>query len=89
MELKRKIKELIIRTLEINDVTPEDIDDSAPIFENTLLGLDSLDAAEIAVALQSNYGVRIDDQNLARQVLFSIDTIADFVRANGNSEACA
>ena len=88
MDLKRKIKELILRTLEINDVAPEDIEDSAPIFENTLLGLDSLDAAEIAVALQANYGVRIDDQNLARQVLHSIDTIEAFVRTNGCVEAC-
>lgn len=88
MDLNRKIKELILQTLEIQDVAPEEIEDSAPIFENTLLGLDSLDAAEIAVALQSAYGVRIDDQNLARQVLHSIDTIAEFVRANGCLEAC-
>jgi len=88
MELKRKIKELILRTLEINDVTPDDIDDAAPIFENERLGLDSLDAAEIAVALQAHYGVRIDDQNLAREVLHSIDTIAAFVQANGCAEGC-
>lgn len=87
MELKSQIKELILKTLEIRDVSPDDIDNASPIFENAQLGLDSLDAAELAVALQSNYGVRIDDQNLARAVLHSIDTIAEFILANGRAQA--
>jgi acyl carrier protein len=82
MELKRKIKELILETLDIRDVAPADMDDAAPLFANSLLALDSLDAAELAVALQASYGVRIDNQELARAVLHSVDSIADFVRAN-------
>jgi acyl carrier protein len=81
-ELKQEVKQLIIDSLEIPDVTPEQIDDTAPIMMDNLLALDSVDALELVVALQRKYGVRIDDQNLARNVLHSIDTIAEFVENN-------
>ncbi len=77
-ELKREIKVLIIETSKIPDIQPEDIIDDAPIFGEGL-GLDSIDSLEIVLALQKKYGVGIDDQNLARNILQSIDTIADFV----------
>jgi acyl carrier protein len=77
-ELKREIKVLIIETSKIPDIQPEDIVDDAPIFGEGL-GLDSIDSLEIVLALQKKYGVGIDDQNLARNILQSIDTIADFV----------
>ena len=80
--LNREIKQLIIDSLKIADVTPDDIEDGAPIFGNPKLELDSLDAVELFVALQKRYGVKIDDQNLARDVLQSVDRIAEFVRAN-------
>ena len=81
-DLGHEIKEMILNVLHIPDVRAEDIDESSPIFENPLLGLDSVDALEIVVGLHRNYGVRIDDQNLARNVLQTIDTIAEFVEAN-------
>lgn len=87
MELKRTIKELILSTLDIADVTPDEIDDATSLFANDLLALDSLDAAELAVALQARYGVRIDNQELARAALHSVDTIADFVRAHAPKAA--
>jgi acyl carrier protein len=77
-ELKREIKALIIETSKIPDITPEDIIDDAPIFGEGL-GLDSIDSLEIVLALQKKYEVGIDDQNLARNILQSINTIADFV----------
>ena len=80
--LNREIKQLIIDSLKIADVTTDDIEDAAPIFGNPKLELDSLDAVELFVALQKTYGVKIDDQNLARDVLQSVDRIAEFVRAN-------
>ncbi len=80
--LNREIKQLIIDSLKIADVTPDDIEDGAPIFGNPKLELDSLDAVELFVALQKRYGVKIDDQNLAKDVLQSVDRIAEFVRAN-------
>ena len=80
--LNREIKQLIIDALKISDITPDEIEDGAPIFGNPKLGLDSLDAVELFVALQKTYGVKIDDQNLARDVLQSVGHIAEFVRAN-------
>jgi len=80
--LKREIKQLMIDSLKIVDVTPEQIEDAAPIFGNPSLELDSLDAVELFVALQKRYGVKVDDQNLARDVLQSVDRIAEFVSAN-------
>ena len=81
-DLKYEIKKMIVDALNIPDVNPEDVDESIPIFENPVLNLDSVDALELVVALQRNYGVRIDDQNLARNVLQTIETIAEFVEKN-------
>jgi acyl carrier protein len=80
--LNREIKQLLIDSLKIADVTPDDIEDGAPIFGNPKLQLDSLDAVELFVSLQKTYGVKIDDQNLAKDVLQNVDRIAEFVRAN-------
>jgi acyl carrier protein len=79
-ELKREIKELIIESLKLPDVTPDDIEDSASLFEeDNALQIDSVDALEIVMALQRKYGVHIDDQNLGRFIIKSVDTIAEFV----------
>ncbi len=78
--LKTEIKQLIIDCLKIPDITPEDIDNSTPLFSpENALQLDSIDSLEIIIALQQKYNVRIDDQNLARSILDSINSIADFV----------
>lgn len=79
-ELKQEIKELIIESLKIPDVKPEEIEDSASLFEeDNVLQIDSVDALEIVMALQRKYGVHIDDQNLGRFIIKSIDTIAEFI----------
>ncbi len=79
-ELKREIKELIIESLKIPDVLPDDIEDNALLFEeNNVLQIDSVDALEIVMALQRKYGVHIDDQNLGRFIIKSVNTIADFI----------
>lgn len=79
-KLKREIKKLIIESLKIPDITPDEIQDSASLFEeNNVLQIDSVDALEIVMALQRKYGVHIDDQNLGRFIIKSVDTIAEFV----------
>lgn len=78
-ELKAEIKSLVLETLNVTGVSPEEIDDSVSLFEQPALGLDSIDVLEIVVALQKRYGVHIDDQNLARTVIRSVETIAEFV----------
>lgn len=79
-ELKQEIKELIIESLELPDVAPDEIQNTVPLFgEESNLGLDSVDALEIVMALQEKYGVRIDDKNQSRFILESINTIAEYV----------
>ncbi len=59
---------------------PEEVGDDDPLFgDGNVLGLDSIDALEIVMALQEKYGVRIDDKNQARFILKSIATIAEYV----------
>ena len=79
-ELKLEIKNLIISTLSIENIDPINVDDEKPLFggDNTLT-LDSVDAIEIIMAIQRKYGIRIADQNLARQVISSINSIAEFI----------
>ena len=79
-QLKHDIKQLIIDTLNIKDIKPEDVPDDEPLFgDNNPMGLDSIDGIEIIMAVQRKYKVRMDDQNVARFILESINTIADFV----------
>lgn len=79
-ELKLEIKNLIMSTLNITDIDPNDVDNHEPLFGGTnALTLDSVDGIEIIMALQRQYGVRLNDQNLARNIIQSIDTIAEFV----------
>ncbi len=79
-DLKREIKILIIETLNIKNIKPEQIDEQVPIFsKESVLGLDSIDGIELIMAIQKKYDVRINDQNLARTVLESVNSIAEFV----------
>jgi acyl carrier protein len=77
-DLKRELKELLIAALSLEDVTPETIDDAAPLF-GAGLGLDSIDALELAVALERHFGVAIPDENVAKKAFASIDALAAFV----------
>jgi acyl carrier protein len=79
-ELKLEIKKLILDTLKISDVKPGDIDDGVSLFENNpVVQLDSVDALEIVMALQRTYKVHIDDQNIGRFIIRSVDSIAEFI----------
>jgi acyl carrier protein len=81
-ELKLEIKNLIMNAVGITDVNPTDVDDAIPLFGGgNALTLDSVDAIEIIMAIQRHYGIRIADQNLAREVIRSIDSIAEFITA--------
>jgi acyl carrier protein len=81
-ELKLEIKKMIMETLNITDVKPENVDDEKPLFgSDNALTLDSVDAIEIIMAIQRKYGIRIADQSIARYVIRSIDSIAHFILA--------
>jgi acyl carrier protein len=74
-----ELKNLIINTLKLEDVTPGDIEDDAPLFGEGL-GLDSIDALELVVALEKTYGVFIPDSEVGKKVFRSVNTLAKFVK---------
>ena len=76
--LKRRLKELLIERLKFEDMTPEDIGDDEPLFEGGL-GLDSIDALEIVVMLESEFGLKIKNEGAARESFRSIATLAQFI----------
>jgi acyl carrier protein len=81
-EFKLEIKKMILETLNITDVKPENVDDEKPLFgSDNALTLDSVDAIEIIMAIQRQYGIRIADQSIARYVIRSVSSIADFIIA--------
>ena len=85
LQLENDIKELIISSLALEDITPADIDASAPLFVNGL-GLDSIDALELGLALQKRYGVSLSgDTEQVRAHFASVRSLAQFVRAQGKA----
>jgi acyl carrier protein len=76
--LKQELKEHIIRELKLEEITADDIPDDAPLFVEGLQ-LDSIDALELVVILDKFYGLEIKDEETGRRVLYSINTMADFV----------
>lgn len=79
--LESELVALIIDLCNIEDILPEDVAFEAPLVgPESPLGLDSLDAVEVVVAVQKNYGVRIGGKNSSRDVLQSIKALADFIR---------
>jgi acyl carrier protein len=76
------LKELIIRTLRLEDVGPEDIVASEPLFGEGL-GLDSIDALELVVAIERGYQVEIPDAEVGRRAFASINALAEFVLEKG------
>jgi acyl carrier protein len=82
--LEPEIKELIITTMSLEDIGADDIDAEAPLF-NEGLGLDSIDALELGLALQKRYGVTLAaDSQETRQHFASVRALCAFVAANRN-----
>lgn len=82
-DLNLQIKELIIRALELEDITPENIVDSEPLFGDGL-GLDSIDALELGVALKKKFGVKFSAENADNKKHFaSVDALAAYIKTAG------
>jgi len=79
--LTDEIKNNIILELKLADEFTE-VQADTPLFNNPYLSLDSIDALRIIVMLQKNYGIKIQDLSQGRKILYSIDTIAEFVEQN-------
>ena len=80
-ELKQNLKKQIIEQLNLVDVSVEDIKDDQELF-GVELGLDSIDALEFIVLLDSKYGLKIDDPSKVKDIFLSINTLAAFIEAN-------
>lgn len=79
-ELNQEIKELIVSSLRL-ERTPESIEDQAPLFGSGL-GLDSIDALELAVAIERKYRVTIPDEKVGKQAFSSVAALAEYVAAH-------
>jgi acyl carrier protein len=81
--LKQQLKEQLIAQLRLEDITPEDINSSEPLFGDGL-GLDSIDALEIIVMLEKEYGIKLKDPKQGKEIFQSIDILAQYITENRN-----
>jgi len=78
--LKARLKDLIVTTLKLEDVTPAELADDEPLIGSGL-NLDSIDALELVVTLEKEFGIKIGSSEESRQALASISHLAEFIRA--------
>lgn len=76
MPIRQRLKELMISELML-DMTPEDIGDDTPLFGPAGIGLDSVDALQLVVMIEKNFHFKMADQDQAKRVLHSVNTIAE------------
>jgi acyl carrier protein len=76
--IPNRIKRLIVESLHLEGVRPEMIQDEEPLFGEGL-GLDSVDALELVVALEKEFGIKIKSQELGREVFSSVSTLSEFI----------
>ena len=81
-QLINELKLKVIDALNLEGMTPEDIEDNAPLFGDEGLGLDSIDVLELIVLLEKNYGIRLASPADGKAVFTSIATMAAYVAAN-------
>jgi acyl carrier protein len=78
--LKEELKKHIIEQLNLEDIQVEDIEDSAMLFDDQGLGLDSIDALELIVLLEKFYGIQVTKPEEGKEAFRSIDTMAEYIR---------
>lgn len=84
VEIRKKVKNLLVDELSLEDITPEEIKDDEILFGEGL-GLDSLDAVEIVMLLQRNFGVVVKDMEKGREIFQSIETLSRHIYENTNN----
>ncbi|MCH5329398.1 MAG: acyl carrier protein [Alistipes sp.] len=80
-QLIEELKKHLIEELNLEDITPADIDAEAPLFGDGL-GLDSIDALEIILILERHYGVKLANAAEAKPIFYSVKTLAEYVMQN-------
>ncbi len=81
-DLQFRVKQMIIERLKLEGMVPEDIDAQAPLFGEGL-GLDSIDALELVLAIEQTFGVKIEDEASGMQAFRSVEALAAFIAAQG------
>lgn len=77
-DVRRQLKELMVAELNLEGKKPDDIDDAAPLFGEGL-GLDSLDALQLAMSIEERFGVRVPEGDEARPIFASVNAIVDHI----------
>jgi acyl carrier protein len=78
-KLCKFLKKTIIETLNLEDISPEDIENEAPLFKAGL-GLDSIDALELVVAIEKIFNVIIEDEDVGKKAFASVNALAVFIQ---------
>lgn len=81
-ELIKTLKTQIIEALNLQDLSVEEFDNEAPLFGDDGIGLDSIDALELIVLLEKNYGIRLANAAAGKEVFKSVKAMAEYVAAN-------
>lgn len=76
--MRQKLKELMISELNLEGKSPSDIDDEGPLFGEGL-GLDSLDALQLAMSIEEKFGVRVPEGDEARPIFASVSALSDYI----------
>lgn len=79
--LALELKKQLIEALNLEEITPEEIESDAPLFGDGL-GLDSIDALEIILILEKEYGIRLENPAAAKSIFFSVDTLTEYIAQN-------
>jgi acyl carrier protein len=76
------LKEILIKNLKLEDLTPDEIDDEMPLFGDDGLGLDSVDSIELVLTVQKEFGVKIDNPKEYENIFATVKTLLDYINAS-------
>lgn len=85
MQMESQVKDLIIECLHLEELSPSDIGDEDPLFGDDGLGLDSVDALELAISIERKFGVKIEDNEKSREVMHSVRSLSDHIQSRSGS----